>query len=207
MAQPKQTIHVLTADEKIKIGFLEDSQPIFARHTQIEKQDVGFEFGEHLDTLVSIRCLAHNLDAVFALEPSRKITWSFKSIHRVHSGEIWLDNRITAEVMKAFAQSSDNGPTYLERADASLLSRARLPNSSGLTHCDFIDVAFGTDHFEAHCSRDRGGKLGYQVNPNIRPGRQSHHRNPYGHRWIEYTARNISYRKGSGHYREAMARP
>ncbi len=25
-----------------------------------------------------------------------------KSIHRVHAGEIWLDNRMTAEVMKAF---------------------------------------------------------------------------------------------------------
>jgi two-component system, NarL family, nitrate/nitrite response regulator NarL len=33
-----------------------------------------------------------------------------KSIHRVHSGEIWLDNSIMAEVMKAFAQSSDSGP-------------------------------------------------------------------------------------------------
>ncbi|PYU30776.1 MAG: DNA-binding response regulator [Acidobacteria bacterium] len=33
-----------------------------------------------------------------------------KSIYRVHAGEIWLDNRITAEVMKAFAKSSDNGP-------------------------------------------------------------------------------------------------
>src|SRR5579871_6388660 len=29
-----------------------------------------------------------------------------KSIHRVHAGEIWLDNRMTAEVMKAFAKSS-----------------------------------------------------------------------------------------------------
>jgi len=29
-----------------------------------------------------------------------------KSIHRVHAGEIWLDNRMTAEVMKA----SDAGP-------------------------------------------------------------------------------------------------
>jgi DNA-binding NarL/FixJ family response regulator len=33
-----------------------------------------------------------------------------KSIHRVHAGEIWLDNRMTAEVMKAFAKSSDSGP-------------------------------------------------------------------------------------------------
>jgi two-component system, NarL family, nitrate/nitrite response regulator NarL len=33
-----------------------------------------------------------------------------KSIHRVHAGEIWLDNRMTAEVMKAFAKSSDAGP-------------------------------------------------------------------------------------------------
>src|SRR6202035_737579 len=29
-----------------------------------------------------------------------------KSIHRVYSGEIWLDNRMTAEVMKAFKKSS-----------------------------------------------------------------------------------------------------
>ena len=28
---------------------------------------------------------------------------------RVHGGEIWLDNRMTAEVMKAFAKSSDGG--------------------------------------------------------------------------------------------------
>jgi len=32
-----------------------------------------------------------------------------KSIHRVHSGEIWLDNRLTAELMKAFSQSSESG--------------------------------------------------------------------------------------------------
>jgi two-component system, NarL family, nitrate/nitrite response regulator NarL len=41
-----------------------------------------------------------------------------KSIHRVHSGEIWLDNRITAEVMKAFANGSDNG----SRRDKPLLT-------------------------------------------------------------------------------------
>jgi len=32
-----------------------------------------------------------------------------KSIHCVYGGEIWLDNRITAEVMNAFAKSSDGG--------------------------------------------------------------------------------------------------
>jgi DNA-binding NarL/FixJ family response regulator len=32
-----------------------------------------------------------------------------KGIHRVYGGEIWLDNRITAEVMNAFAKSSDGG--------------------------------------------------------------------------------------------------
>ena len=32
-----------------------------------------------------------------------------KSIHRVHAGEIWLDNHMTAEVMKAFAKSSEAG--------------------------------------------------------------------------------------------------
>src|ERR1700734_401294 len=31
------------------------------------------------------------------------------SIHRVHGGEIWLDNRVTAEVMKAFAKSRGGG--------------------------------------------------------------------------------------------------
>jgi DNA-binding NarL/FixJ family response regulator len=41
-----------------------------------------------------------------------------KSIHRVYSGEIWLDNRMTAELMKALAKSSDNGP----RRDKPLLS-------------------------------------------------------------------------------------
>src|SRR5499427_7828054 len=33
-----------------------------------------------------------------------------KSIQRVHAGEIWLDNRMTAEVMKAFSKSSESGP-------------------------------------------------------------------------------------------------
>jgi DNA-binding NarL/FixJ family response regulator len=28
----------------------------------------------------------------------------------VHAGEIWLDNRMTAEVMKAFSKSSESGP-------------------------------------------------------------------------------------------------
>lgn len=33
-----------------------------------------------------------------------------KSIHKVYSGEIWLDQHMTAEVMKAFAKSSEAGP-------------------------------------------------------------------------------------------------
>jgi two-component system nitrate/nitrite response regulator NarL len=41
-----------------------------------------------------------------------------KSIMRVHGGEIWLDNRMTAEVMKAFAKSSEGG----SRRDKPLLS-------------------------------------------------------------------------------------
>jgi two-component system nitrate/nitrite response regulator NarL len=41
-----------------------------------------------------------------------------KSIHRVYAGEIWLDNRITAEVMKAFAKTSENGP----RRDKALIT-------------------------------------------------------------------------------------
>ena len=32
-----------------------------------------------------------------------------KSIHKVYSGEIWLDQRMTAEVMKAFSKSSEAG--------------------------------------------------------------------------------------------------
>jgi two-component system, NarL family, nitrate/nitrite response regulator NarL len=33
-----------------------------------------------------------------------------KGIHRVFAGEIWLDNRMTSEVMKAFSKSSESGP-------------------------------------------------------------------------------------------------
>src|SRR6202158_4389056 len=33
-----------------------------------------------------------------------------RSIHKVHSGEIWLDNHMTAEVMKAFSKSAAGGP-------------------------------------------------------------------------------------------------
>src|SRR6204780_4870881 len=32
-----------------------------------------------------------------------------KSIHRVHAGEIWLDSRMTAEVIKTFSASSESG--------------------------------------------------------------------------------------------------
>src|ERR1700674_4768095 len=32
-----------------------------------------------------------------------------KSIHRVHAGEIWLDSRMTAEMIKAFSTSSESG--------------------------------------------------------------------------------------------------
>src|SRR5437870_11796982 len=41
-----------------------------------------------------------------------------QSIHRVHGGEICMDSRIMAEVMKAFAETSDNG----RRRDKPLLS-------------------------------------------------------------------------------------
>src|SRR6202521_554112 len=41
-----------------------------------------------------------------------------KSIHRVFGGEIWLDNRMTAEVMKAFSKSADG----TSRRDKPLLS-------------------------------------------------------------------------------------
>src|SRR6202035_3216158 len=32
-----------------------------------------------------------------------------KSIHRVHAGEIWLDSRMTAEVIRAFSTSPESG--------------------------------------------------------------------------------------------------
>jgi two-component system, NarL family, nitrate/nitrite response regulator NarL len=41
-----------------------------------------------------------------------------QSIHRVHAGEIWLDNRMTAEVMKAFSHSSESG----QRREKTLLT-------------------------------------------------------------------------------------
>src|SRR3974377_1089346 len=44
-----------------------------------------------------------------------------ESIQRVHAGEIWLDNRMTAEVMKAFAKYSESGP---RREKPSLSDRA-----------------------------------------------------------------------------------
>src|SRR6202451_895049 len=33
-----------------------------------------------------------------------------KSIHCVHAGEIWLDNRMTGEIVKAFSTSNESGP-------------------------------------------------------------------------------------------------
>ena len=45
-----------------------------------------------------------------------------KSIRKVHSGEIWLDKRMTAEVMKAFAQSAEGGP----RREKPLLSEREM---------------------------------------------------------------------------------
>src|SRR6202049_1172145 len=41
-----------------------------------------------------------------------------KSIHRVHAGEIWLDSRMTAEVIKAFSTSSESSA----RSEKPLLS-------------------------------------------------------------------------------------
>lgn len=41
-----------------------------------------------------------------------------KSIHKVHDGEIWLDNRMTAEVIDAFKKSSESG----QRREKPLLS-------------------------------------------------------------------------------------
>jgi DNA-binding NarL/FixJ family response regulator len=41
-----------------------------------------------------------------------------KSIRRVHGGEIWPDNHVMDEVMKAFAQSSNGNP----RTDKPVLS-------------------------------------------------------------------------------------
>ena len=47
-----------------------------------------------------------------------------KSIHRVFSGEIWLDNRMTAEVMKAFAKSSETGRAATSRCSATAKKRS-----------------------------------------------------------------------------------
>jgi len=41
-----------------------------------------------------------------------------KSIYRVHAGEIWLDQHMTAEVMRAFSKSAEAGP----RREKTLLS-------------------------------------------------------------------------------------
>src|SRR5271170_3454797 len=41
-----------------------------------------------------------------------------RSIHKVHEGEIWLDNRMTAEVIEAFKKSAESG----QRREKPLLS-------------------------------------------------------------------------------------
>ena len=53
-----------------------------------------------------------------------------KSIHRVHAGEIWLDNRMTAEVMKAFAKSSESGPRLSSQKLSESSARARVSRTS-----------------------------------------------------------------------------
>ncbi len=63
-----------------------------------------------------------------------------KSIHRVHAGEIWLDNRMTAEVMKAFSKSSESGP----RREKPLLSD-REKEISVIIASRFIGTRFTTD--------------------------------------------------------------
>ena len=45
-----------------------------------------------------------------------------KSIRKVHAGEIWLDKRMTAEVMKAFTKSAEGGP----RREKPLLSEREM---------------------------------------------------------------------------------
>ena len=51
-----------------------------------------------------------------------------RSIHRVHAGEIWLDNRITAKVMKAFSESETGGGQ-----DKPLLSQREIEIVQGVT--------------------------------------------------------------------------
>jgi DNA-binding NarL/FixJ family response regulator len=41
-----------------------------------------------------------------------------ESIHCVHAGEIWLDNHMSAEIVKAFSTSNESGP----KRDKPLLS-------------------------------------------------------------------------------------
>ena len=65
-----------------------------------------------------------------------------KSIHRVHAGEIWLDNRMTAEVMKAFAKSSESGP----RREKPLLSTAKRKS------CNWWRRGSGTKKLARNCS-------------------------------------------------------
>jgi hypothetical protein len=60
--------HNDASGEGIEIGLLKHSQAIFVGHTQIEKEDVRFELGQHVDTLVAIRCLAHNRNIVLAFK-------------------------------------------------------------------------------------------------------------------------------------------
>src|ERR1700724_19145 len=49
---------------RVEIDFLEDRQAIFVRHTQIEQEDVGLQFGEELNALRAVLSFADDDDVL-----------------------------------------------------------------------------------------------------------------------------------------------
>jgi DNA-binding NarL/FixJ family response regulator len=71
-----------------------------------------------------------------------------KSIHRVYGGEIWLDNRITAEVMKAFTKDSTGWV-------AARQATTQRPRKAGRATCRSGQSQQGNWHKPLHQRTDR----------------------------------------------------
>src|SRR6267142_939250 len=54
--------------QRIEIDFLEHREPVFIRHTQIEKQNIGLELREHLDALRPVLRFADDGDVLVGIE-------------------------------------------------------------------------------------------------------------------------------------------
>jgi hypothetical protein len=54
--------------QRIEIHFLEDGEAVFIGHAQIEKKNIGLQFGEHLDALRAILSFSDDSDFIIGIE-------------------------------------------------------------------------------------------------------------------------------------------